>query len=144
MAITARSGNSGLFRQAATGPEQGIGKTMKYMLMFWVDEAAEVTADDDAAMMIAVKAWVEQMTERGVRLHGGPLRSAGEAKIVRVRDGELLVSDGPFAETKEQIGGYDVVECTDLDAAIGVAAGHPLARTAKVEVRPLWDAPWDH
>ena len=80
----------------------------------------------------------------GVRLHGGPLRSAGDAKIVRERDGELLVSDGPFAETKEQIGGYDVVECTDLDAAIRVAAGHPLARTAKVEVRPFWDAPWDH
>src|SRR5580658_2192896 len=91
--------NPGLFRQAATGPEQCIGKTMKYMLMFWVDESAEVTADDDAAMMIAVKAWVEQMTERGVRLYGGPLRSAGEAKIVHVRDGELLVSDGPFAET---------------------------------------------
>ena len=106
MAITVRSGNSGLFRQAPTGPEQGIGRTMKYMLMFWVDESAEVTADDDAAMMIAVKAWVEQMTERGVRLHGAPLRSAGDAKIVRVRDGGLLVSDGPFAETKEQIGGY--------------------------------------
>jgi len=117
---------------------------MKYMLMFWVDESAEVTADDDAAMMIAVKSWVEQMTERGVRLYGGPLRSAGEAKIVRVRDGELLVSDGPFAETKEQIGGYDVVECAGLDAAIGVAAGHPLARTAKVEVRPFWNGPWDH
>jgi hypothetical protein len=144
MVVTARSGNSGLFRRAATGPERGIGKTMKYMLMFWVDEAAEVTADDDAAMMIAVKSWVEQMTERGVRLYGGPLRSAGEAKIVHVRDGELLISDGPFAETKEQIGGYDVVECADLHAAIRVAAGHPLARTAKVEVRPFWDAPWDH
>ena len=120
------------------------GKTMKYMLMFWVDESAEVTGDDDAAMMIAVKSWVEQMTERGVRLYGGPLRSAGEAKIVHVHDGELLVSDGPFAETKEQIGGYDVVECAGLDAAIGVAAAHPLARTAKVEVRPFWDAPWDH
>jgi len=56
----------------------------------------------------------------------------------------VLVSDGPFAETKEQIGGYGVIECADLDAAIRVAAGHPLARTAKVEVRPYWDAPWDH
>ncbi len=100
---------------------------MKYMLMFWVDESAEVTADDDAAMMIAVKSWVEQMTERGVRLYGGPLRSAGEAKIVRVRDGELLVSAGPFAETKEQIGGYDVVECAGLDAAIG-GSGRASAR----------------
>ena len=117
---------------------------MKFMLMFWVDESTEVTADDDATMMIAVKSWVEEMSERGVRLSGGPLRSAAEARIVRVADGELLVSDGPFAETKEQIGGYDVIECTDLDEAIRIAAGHPLARTAKVEVRPYWDAPWDH
>jgi hypothetical protein len=116
---------------------------MKFMLLFWVDESAEVTADEDAAMMIAVKSWVEDMTERGVSVGGGPLRSAREGKIVRVRDRELLVSDGPFAETKEQIGGYDVVECADLDAALAVAAGHPLARTAQVEVRPFWDAPWD-
>jgi hypothetical protein len=117
---------------------------MKYMLMYWVDESAEVTADEDAAMMIAVKSWVEKMTERGVLLHGGALRSVSDAKIVCVRDGGLLVSDGPFAETKEQIGGYDVLECADLDTAIEVAAGHPLARTATVEVRPFWDAPWDH
>jgi hypothetical protein len=117
---------------------------MKYMMMFWVDESAEVTADEDAAMLIAVKSWVEEMTGRGVLVGGGSLRSAGEAAIVRVRDGELLVSDGPFAETKEQIGGYGVIECADLDAAIRVAARHPLARTAKVEVRPYWDAPWDH
>jgi hypothetical protein len=117
---------------------------MKYMLMFWVDESAEATAEEDAAMMIAVKSWVEEATERGIRRHGGALRSAGEAKFVRVRDGDVLVSDGPFAETKEQIGGYDVVECADLAAAVQVAAGHPLARTARVEVRPFWDAPWDH
>jgi hypothetical protein len=120
------------------------GETMKYMMMFWVDESAEVTADEDAAMMTAVKSWVEQMTEHGVMVHGGALRSAGEAAIVQVRDGEVLVSDGPFAETKEQIGGYGVIECADLDAAVQIAAGHPLARTAKVEVRPYWDAPWDH
>ena len=74
------------------------------MLMFWVDESGEVTADEDAAMMIAVKSRVEEMRDRGVLVGGGPLRSAREAKIVRVSDGELLVSDGPFAETKEQIG----------------------------------------
>jgi hypothetical protein len=117
---------------------------MKYMMLFWVDESAETTADEDAAMMVAVKSWVDQMTDRGILVHGGALCSAGEAAIVHVRDGEVLVSDGPFAETKEQIGGYGVVECADLDAAIRLAAGHPLARTAKVEVRPYWDAPWDH
>jgi hypothetical protein len=117
---------------------------MKYMMLFWVDESAETTADEDAAVMVAVKLWVDQMTERGIMVHGGALPSAGEAAIVHVRDGEVLVSDGPFAETKEQIGGYGVVECADLDAAIRLAAGHPLARTAQVEVRPYWDAPWDH
>ena len=117
---------------------------MKYMLMFWVDESAEVTADEDAGVMIAVKAWVEDMTERGVVVSGGALCPVSQARIVRVRDGELLVSDGPFAETKEQIGGYDVVECADLAAAVELAAGHPLARAATVEVRPFWDAPWDH
>jgi hypothetical protein len=116
---------------------------MKYMLLFWVDESGEITAEDDAALKTAVKSWLEQMNERGVRVGGGPLRSAREAKIVSVRDCELLVSDGPFAETKEQIGGYDVVECPDMVTALQVAAGHPLAQTAQVEVRPFWDAPWD-
>jgi hypothetical protein len=117
---------------------------MKYMLLFWVDEAGEVTAEEAAAQVAAVKSWLEDMTERGIHLSGGPLRAAREAKIARVRDGELLVTDGPFAETKEQIGGYDVIQCADLDAALAVAASHPLARSAEVEVRPFWDAPWDH
>jgi len=115
---------------------------MKYMLMFWVDESAETTQDEDVTTLIAVKSWVEKMAEQGVRRHGGALRSVREGRIVRIRDDELLVSDGPFAETKEQVGGYDVIECADLDAAIQVAAAHPLARAATVEVRPFWDPPW--
>ena len=111
---------------------------MKYMMLFWVDESAETTADEDAATMVAVKSWVDQMTERGTMVHGGALRSAGEAAIVHVRDGEVLVSDGPFAETKEQIGGYCVVEADDLDAAIEVAAKIPSARLGGgIEVRPV-------
>ena len=86
-----------------------------------------------------------------IRFRGNGLRhcarcrpgSAGRAWPT-VNEGELLVSDGPFAETKEQIGGYDVIECADLDAAVRIAAGHPLARTATVEVRPYWEAPWNH
>ncbi len=114
------------------------------MLMFWVDEAGATTADEDAAQLIAVNSWVRDMTERGVLVSGGSLRSAREAKIVQIRDRELLITDGPFAETKEQIGGYVVVDCPDLDAALALAAAHPLARTTQVEVRPFWDAPWDH
>ena len=110
---------------------------MKYMLMIWVDEAAESTADEDAAMLIAVKSWVEKLTEQGVRLTGGPLRSVAEGRIVRIRDDELLVSDGPFAETKEQIAGYDVIDCADLDEAIEVASKHPTAWHGTIEVRPV-------
>ena len=81
--------------------------------------------------MVAVKSWVDQMTERGVLVHGGALRSAGEAAIVHVRDGEVLVSHGPFAETKEQIGGYCVVECADLDVAIQPAWREVIALVAE-------------
>jgi len=58
---------------------------------------------------------------------------------VRVRSGEVLVADGPFAETKEQIGGLDLVECADLDEAIEVASKHPVARFGSIEVRPFWE-----
>jgi hypothetical protein len=114
---------------------------MKYMLMFWDDDSAEAPADGGAALLTAIRSWVDAMTARGIRLDGSPLSYATEARIVRVRDGEMLVSDGPYVETKEQVGGYDLIECADLDTAIEVAAAHPLASTATVEVRPLEDFP---
>ena len=114
---------------------------MKYMLMFWDDDSVETAADVEAATLTAIRSWVDEMTGRGIRLHGSALSYATEARIVRVRDGEMLVSDGPFAETKEHVGGYDVIECADLDTAIEVAAAHPLASSATVEVRPLEDFP---
>lgn len=114
---------------------------MKYMLMFWEDDSGEAPADGGAAKLSAIRSWVDEMTDRGIRLDGSALSYASEASIVRVRDGEMLVSDGPYAETKEQVGGYDVIECADLDTAIDVAAAHPLASTATVEVRALADFP---
>src|ERR1700735_4617101 len=102
---------------------------MKFMLMFWDDDSAAAPADGGAATLKAIRSWVDDTTGQGIRLHGSALRYATEARIVRVRDGEMVVSDGPYAETKEQIGGYDVIECADLETAIGVAAAHPLAST---------------
>ncbi len=116
---------------------------MKYMLMFWDDDSAEEPADSGPAMLAAIRSWVDEMTARGIRLDGSPLSYATEARIVCVRDGEMLVSDGPFMETKEQVGGYDLIECADLDTALTVAAAHPLASTATVEVRPLEEFPGD-
>jgi hypothetical protein len=116
---------------------------MKYMLMFWEDESAQVTPEEGAATLTAIRSWVDEMTGRGIRLHGSELEPVSQARFVSVRDGEMLVSDGPYAETKEQIGGYDVIECASLGAAMEVAAAHPIARTGTVEVRPLGDFPGD-
>ena len=84
-----------------------------------------------------MQAWVSEMESRGVKQYGGHLRPASDATTVRVRGGEVLVSDGPFAETKEQIAGFDVLECAGLDAAVEVAARHPTARIGTFELRPL-------
>jgi hypothetical protein len=111
---------------------------MKYMMMLWVDEAGVVTAEESAATAAAVESWVERMTGLGVLGESGALRSVRDGRIVRVRNKEVLVSDGPFAETKEQIGGYGVIDCASLDEAVAVAAGHQLARSAAIEVRPFW------
>ena len=83
--------------------------------------------------------WQEEMTERGVLQGGERLRPTTDATTVRVRSGETLTSDGPFAETKEQVGGFYLVDCKDLDEAIEIAAKIPGAARGSIEVRPIWD-----
>jgi hypothetical protein len=90
----------------------------------------------DAGGGMDIHAWMAEMDGRGVRLEGRELR-ADDATTVRVRRGELLVSDGPFAETKELMVGYDMLECKNLDEAIEVASRHPLARRGAMELRPF-------
>ena len=83
--------------------------------------------------------WAADLERRGGKLAGVRLRPVVDARTVRVRDGEMLVSDGPFAETKDFVGGLVIVECADLDEAIEIASGHPYARWGGVEVRPVWE-----
>ena len=111
---------------------------MRYMLLICVAEDIQLSPAESTEMERATEAWVTEMEGRGVRLGGGPLRSVSDATTVRSRGGEVLISDGPFAETKEQIGGFDILECADLDEAIEVAAKHPVARIGSIEVRPFW------
>jgi hypothetical protein len=113
-------------------------KAMKYLLMICADEQVELSPDEQATMGSRTESWVEEMDGRGVRLQGDRLRPVSDATSVRVRDSEVLVADGPFAETKEQICGYDILECADLDEAIEVASKHPVSRYGTVEVRPFW------
>jgi hypothetical protein len=109
---------------------------MKYMLIHCIDESVE-DAPGGAQSRPAVEDWIAEMEGRGVLLHGDRLRGVSNATTVQVRHAELLVSDGPFAETKEQVAGYDVINCADLDEAIEIASKHPTAWWGTIEVRPV-------
>ena len=112
---------------------------MRYLLLICRDPAIKLTPQERAAMRDSVVAWVDEMEGRGILLPGGhELRPVSDARTVRIRRDQVLVSDGPFTETKEHIGGFDLVECASLGEALEVAAKHPVARFGKLEVRPFW------
>jgi hypothetical protein len=92
-----------------------------------------------AVMQRELPRWIEEMDRRGVRLLGRELDLPETAATVRVRDGETLVTDGPFAETKEFVAGFDLLDCADLDEAIEVAATSPVSRFHPIEIRPFMD-----
>ncbi len=110
---------------------------MKYMMLVCVDEAIELSPEEGARVSPEAQAWVKEMDERGVRVQGHELASVQDATTIRVRGGEVVIADGPFAETKEQIAGFDILECADLDEAMEVAAKHPVARFGVLELRPF-------
>jgi hypothetical protein len=110
---------------------------MKYM-MFVVadpDAAAEAEASEDD---LTIEQWLADVDSQGKRITGDALRPVSEAKTVSVRHGQVLVTDGPFTETKEWIAGFDILECENLDEAIAIAARHPQANGGKLELRPFW------
>jgi hypothetical protein len=111
---------------------------MRYLLFICSDESAGLSPGREEEIAPAAQAWVAEMEGRGVRLQGHQLRPVSDATTVRVRDGDVLIADGPFAETKEQIAGFDVIEAADLDEAIEVASKHPVASFGTIEVRPFW------
>jgi hypothetical protein len=111
---------------------------MKYLMLICTDSSVVVSPQERAEMPAATEAWVKEMDGSGVRVLGERLRPASDATTVRVRDAGVLLADGPFAETKEQIAGFDIIECADLDQALDVAARHPVARFGMIEVRPFW------
>jgi hypothetical protein len=122
---------------------------MKYLLLLnnTTEQARswETLSDEEAARIRAEEipkwgelfAWVEQ---KGIEVDGLELDLPSKSKTVRVRDGEALVTDGPYVETKELIGGYFLVDLDDLDQAIELAARVPVARKGSVEIRPLIEA----
>jgi hypothetical protein len=115
---------------------------MKYMMFVVVDPdaAAEAGPSGDEP---TIEQWLADVDGRGKRITGDALRPPSEATTVRVSRGQVLVTDGPFIESKEWIAGFDILECDDLDEAIAIAARHPQASGGKLELRPFWtDDDW--
>jgi hypothetical protein len=113
---------------------------MKYACLIYQDEAAAVPQEEMAKVVAEYKASADEMQKRGKLISSHGLANTHTATTVRVRNGKTLTTDGPFAETKEQLGGIFLIEATDLNDAIRVAAMIPTARWGSIEVRPLWIA----
>ena len=106
-------------------------------MMFVVTDSDRDAVSDESD----VDLWVDDVDARGKRLIGEVLQPPASATVVKVRNGERLLSDGPFAESKEWICGFDILEVDDLDEAIEIASRHPMARNGQLELRPfmVWD-----
>jgi hypothetical protein len=113
---------------------------MEYLLLIYGNEAAMLAASKEATgqMVAAYAAYTEAMKKAGVYVGGNRLQPTTTATTVRARDGKSSVLDGPYAETKEQLGGYYMIKVPDLDAALSWAARCPGAAYGAIEVRPLW------
>ncbi|MFV0260446.1 MAG: YciI family protein [Acidimicrobiales bacterium] len=109
---------------------------MQYLMLYYSDPTGPTGGDGEMEAWFAMAA---EMTEAKVSVDGAPLHPADTATTVRIRDGKTVPTDGPFAETKEVLGGYDLIEVANLDEAIAWAAKAPVAQYGSVEVRPVMD-----
>ncbi len=109
---------------------------MKYLMLVCIDPDAQ--PDESSESTLDVEEWVEKYDGNGKRLLGERTRPAEDATIVRRRKGEVLVTDGPYAESHDWIAGFDVLEAEDLDEAIAIAAEHPMSAGGRLELRPFW------
>jgi len=110
------------------------GAIMRYLMFVCTDPSAEPYDPKQDN----IESWVSEMEGKGIRISGNRLVKPDQAITVSKRHGTVLKTDGPFAETKEWIAGFDVLECASLEEAIEVAAKHPMARFGKLEIRPFW------
>lgn len=117
---------------------------MRYLMLVCVEPRTDADAGEVGRVVgtapneIDVDDWVEEMDGRGARLLGERIRPGSDSTTVRVRGDKVLLTDGPYAETKDLIAGFDVIECADLDEAVEIASKHPMARGGVLELRPFW------
>jgi len=113
---------------------------MKYMLLVYLDEQAMSEAEREHCYVESAQL-TQDLNSSGNYIAAGPLHPTSTATSVRVRDGKRIVTDGPFAETREQLGGYYVIEAKDLDEAMSIAERIPVARVGTIEIRPVLEIP---
>jgi transposase len=90
------------------------------------------------ALVADILAWIERMQARGIRCHGAPLRPPSDAVTLRVREGQLQITPGPYSDSREQMCAYELLDCASQEEALAAAAEHPMARVATIELRPVW------
>ena len=118
---------------------------MRYLVLLYdPPRQAEPTPEQAQAEMMKWAAFTKETVDRGVNRGGEALEPVQTATTVRVRNGRTLTTDGPFAETKEELGGFYLLECEDLDEAIELAAKTPTASRGSVEIRPIWELPVEY
>ena len=118
---------------------------MQYALLIYTPQPDQAPSEEEVALeMKAYADFTQEIVDKGVMQGGEALDAIETATTVRVRNGELATVDGPFAETKEVLGGFYLVDCADLDEAIGYAAKIPAANYGSIEVRPIWNVPEEY
>jgi hypothetical protein len=118
-------------------PQTRKETTMQYILLIYNNESQPMPAEERGKMFQEYVAFTQDIVKSGKFKAGDPLQPTSTATTVRVRNGKTATVDGPFAETKEQLGGYYIVEAENLDEAVAIAARIPGARTGSIEVRPI-------
>lgn len=107
---------------------------MLFLLIICHDDAFRPTDE----LVDGIRNWIARMRSRGVLVHGNPLRPASSATTLRVRNGRRLLTEGPFADSDENICAYALIDCAHQEEAISIAAEHPMASAATIEVRAVW------
>jgi hypothetical protein len=108
---------------------------MKFMMIYCTDPELVLDPVEEAELDRELMTWCEELSKRGLRLGGAELVTPARARTLRARTGETIVTDGPFAETKEFVAGYDILECADLDEAAALVARNPATRIGSIEIR---------
>jgi len=107
---------------------------MRFLMLVIADPELHSTEEP----VLSIEEWVDETSKSGINLDGDRLEPASKAKTIRRRNGSVHVTDGPFAETREVIAGFDILDCRDIDHAVEVASRHPMATHGTIEVRALW------